>query len=195
VTAYVPATTPALPVTLADFKAHLKVDPTDTEEDVLREAALAGAVDEVNGRAGRLNRVLLTQEWTLYVDRPERARFLIDLGPVQEVTEVAHLVDGEWTVVPAADYIVQPINARRAVVVKKAGTGGWPRADAIESAWRITYTAGYGDTAADVPPAILSAIRILATDLFENRDATIDAKQVTNPTVDRLLALHRLQSF
>ena len=53
---------PTVPcVSTADAKAHLRVD--DGEEDALIEAAVAAAVQHLDGYGGILGRALMQQDW------------------------------------------------------------------------------------------------------------------------------------
>jgi uncharacterized phiE125 gp8 family phage protein len=170
------AATP-LPVTLAEAKQHLKLEPTDTEQDDLVEGLLVAAVESLDGRDGLLNRALLTQAWEAYADRPQPDdSFVVGLGPDPAVSRLERLVDGAWTEVPAGDYVVRPIARRRAAIIPAAGKS-WPAADDVPSAWKITFQAGFGPTSDHVPAPIKAAIKIALSDLFEGREGG------QNPTV------------
>lgn len=176
------------PVSLEEARAHLRLEPGDTGQDAEVEAAIAGAVDHLDGRTGLLGRPMVTQTWEVLAAGPCGGEFVIELGSVQSIDKVERRASGAWVEVPADIYATFPRPGGRTAVVARLG---WPGSDPDEIAWRITLTAGYG--AADaVPAALKAAVKILATDLFENRDAKTLANLVENPTVTRLISPHRL---
>ena len=60
----------------------------------------------------------------------------------------------------------------------------------------VTWTAGYGDTAADVPQGIVAAGLLLVTDLYEHRSAQeVGVSIASNPAVERLLFKRRVGRF
>lgn len=199
---YVRTTPPVtLPVTLSDVKAHLRREAGDTAEDTLLSAYLAAAVEHLDGPSGELHACLLTQGWTAYTDAPVAigrvgpygpAGFRIDLGPVQTdlTIGVEYRSGSAWLAVSPSIFTVRPDTLGGALIVTVPGTS-WPVADRIPNAWRLSFTAGYGDDPEDVPAPIRAAILLTVADLDGNRDGKIGANLVTNPTVARLLAPYR----
>ena len=182
-------------VDMARARRHLRLDESDTdavETDLIADA-VAAAAGHLDGRTGILNRALLTQTWQVTGWRPGRCPrglglgFVLDLAPIQAVTTVEVLDGGAYTALPAATWRMVRLPGERVAVLPAPDTA-WPSVDLDPEAWRITFRAGYGDTADALPAPIRSALLLMVSDLFDNRDGKIQANLVDNPTVDRLLA-------
>lgn len=182
-------------IDLARARRHLRIDEEDTDEietDLITDA-IATATGHVDGRTGILNRALLTQTWQVTAARPGRCLpgwgpgFVIDLAPVQAITKIEVLQDGQYVALPGTAWRTVRLTAERLGVMPARGMS-WSAVDVDPEAWRITFRAGYGDTGDTVPAPIRSALLLMVSDLFDNRDGKIQANLVENPTVDRLLA-------
>lgn len=200
---YVRSAAPAdLPVSLAEVKQHLRREADDTGEDLVIDAYLQAAIAHLDGRDGELGRCLLTQAWSAYADRPDVVSFSspshgalgfrLDLPPVRTTAPigVSHRSAGQWIAIDPATWIVLPASDGRATLSLGPGRS-WPAADPVPSAWRIDFTAGYGDEPADVPAPIRAAILLLAADMYGERSTKVSANLVANPTLDRLLGPYR----
>ena len=187
-----------VPVSRARACKHLRIDALDLDEieGDLVDGAIAAAVEHLDGRTGILGRALLTQTWQATTDRPERNAlgsmpgFVLDLPPVQAVTKVERRVGNLYQEVAAGDWESFALPEERLAVVAAGGLS-WPAADLHPAAWRITFRTGYGAAGDAVPAPILSAILLMVSDLYDNRDGKIAANMVDNPTVDRLLDTFR----
>jgi len=137
---------PAL--SLSTAKAHLRVDHTG--DDTLIQALIDSAEQLAQHITGRTlveaERVHRAESFGLGVRLPG--------APVSAVTLVKYLdTAGAELTLASGQYVLQTGDDRPELVPAFGVT--WPavqpgRADAV----RITYTAGYGDTEADVPAAI-----------------------------------------
>ena len=157
-------TAPALePVTLADAKAHLRLDTDD--DDQLLTAAIVAARVHVEALTRRL---LIEQGWRVYLDQWPRKR-IVRLSPAPLIAVDAVTVydaNGDPTVVAADDYEVDTVavpgrlvlSGSAPVVVGKAVNG-------IE----IDVTAGYGPSSVDVPAPLRQAIMMLTAHWYEHR--------------------------
>jgi uncharacterized phiE125 gp8 family phage protein len=158
-------TPPAVePVSLADAKAHLKIDTTD--DDALIARVIAAARARAEWHTGR---ALVTQSWTLWLDCwPLAGTIEIPLPPLQSVTAVTtYARDDSAAVLSAALYTVDAASAPARLALKP---GAAPPTDlrAINGIG-IAFTAGYGDSADDVPALLTQAILSLVAFLYENR--------------------------
>lgn len=180
--------TPAL--TLAQAKDHLRVDQDDTSFDNVLTLLLAAAQAHV---AAMLGRSLITQTWQATFAAPDwLGRLQLDAWfPLQSVLSVQILVAGVYAIQDPSTWVYrqqQPGSGIVRPLAPPAGAGKWPAADIDEAAFKLTYRAGYGDTAASIPPPILAAILLVLGDLFTNRDAVRLSNVQDNPAVQRLLA-------
>jgi uncharacterized phiE125 gp8 family phage protein len=178
-------------MTLAQLKAHLRVS-TSAEDDLLASylAAARNVVEEHTRRA------LISQTWALTLDRwpdsrdslrlhnPVVRRFAgraIELPrpPLQSVTSISYLrsADGVSAILDAGHYDVDTSGLLGRVVLRSGKS--WPDLADAPSAITITYVAGYGATAADVPPRLLAAIRWMVAHLYEVR-APVNIGNIVN---------------
>ena len=148
------------PVTLAEAKAHLKVDTTD--DDALITALIAAARARAEWHTGR---ALVTQSWTLWLDAwPEV--IAIPLPPLQAVASVTtYGRDDAAHVLDSASYFVDAASGRIALNEGHAPPTDLRRLNAVA----VAFTAGYGDAEADVPALLKEAILELIAFLYENR--------------------------
>lgn len=173
------------PVSLEELKAHVRVEFDD--DDALLQACLDAAVSHLDGWSGALGRALVTQTW-----RFDYGAFFdalrIDLDPVQSVSVTyVDSLGAVQTLAPASYHLVR--DAAGPVIVPSDGAS-WPTTAIRPDAVRVSAVCGYGDPAA-VPGAIKAAIKLIAGDLYANREAQQAATLTVNGTVQALLAPFR----
>lgn len=183
------------PITLAEAKAHLRVDHAD--EDGLISMLIASA----RKTAERwLRRALITQTLraTIEIQRPVSTPLTGPLGrvktslkiprpPLQAVTMVEiETAPGVWEPVAPDDYVVDE-DAEPAVIRPAYGVWGSNRV-------RVTYVAGYGDNESDVPAPIRQGMLLLIGDWYQYREETIveDTAQRLRTGVQSLWAPYRI---
>jgi len=152
------------PVTLAEAKAHLRVDHTD--EDDLITALVGSATGQLDGWSGILGRCLITQTWRQ--DMPSFCSVRLPFPNVQSVTVAYTDTDGSAQTLAASSYHL--VNDAIGGAVVLADGASWPDTDPTPDAVRITLVAGYG-LAADVPAPIKAAILLHIGHLYANREA------------------------
>ncbi|RYC26840.1 head-tail connector protein [Ciceribacter ferrooxidans] len=159
----------AEPLTLAEVKAHLRLD--DAGEDGLLAGLVTVAREHLERQTGLM---LITQTHRLYCDAwPAGGVIQIDRGPVQAIESVTvydgdgnplhvslqdHLLDGESR--PARLWLRDPPAPGRAL-------------NGIE----IDFRAGFGDTGADVPDTLKRAMLMHVALMFCYRGAVAPADQ------------------
>ncbi|HZP20087.1 MAG TPA: head-tail connector protein [Bauldia sp.] len=159
-------TGPALePVSLAEAKAHLRLDTDD--DDQLVTAAIAAARVHVEAAT---RRALIEQEWRVYLDAwPKRRIVTIPVAPliaVDAVTVFDHT--GDPVPVDAGDYEVDTVSVPGRLVLSSPLPVIVGRAvNGIE----IDVTAGYGPSSVDVPAALRQAVMMLVAHWYEHRGA------------------------
>jgi uncharacterized phiE125 gp8 family phage protein len=154
----------AEPISVAEAKAHLRVDADD--EDALTGSLIVAArmlVERTMGLA------LVTQGWSYFLDHwPERGCIALPLLPVQTVSAVTvHGDDGGATVLDAESYAVDVLSAPARLVLTATPPSMVTRAF---NAFEVAFTAGYGDAGSDVPQPIRQAILLLVAHWFEGRE-------------------------
>jgi uncharacterized phiE125 gp8 family phage protein len=155
---------PALePVSLADAKAHLRLDGDD--DDGFVTAAIVAARVHVEALTRRM---LIEQDWRVYLDDWPRKRIVtIPVAPLIAVAAVTvYDADGNPVVVDPDDYEVDPISVPGRLIVATPMPKAVGRAvNGIE----IDVTAGYGASSVDVPSPLRQAVMILVAHWYEHR--------------------------
>jgi uncharacterized phiE125 gp8 family phage protein len=180
---------PLEPVTVAEAKAHLRVDGTD--EDTLIASLILTSRLHLETALGL---ALITQSWRLLLDRWPPAKDLeMPLRPLQSIEEVRVLpADGDPTVIDAANYLadaasVPPRLVRTGVI--------WPQPGRVANGVEIDFTAGYGAAPEDVPAPLRQALLLLIAHWYENREpiAVGSPETIVPGPVSELLQPYRLQ--
>jgi uncharacterized phiE125 gp8 family phage protein len=182
------------PVTLAEAKAHLRVD--DTADDALVNALIVAARQQVEGWT---NRALVTQDWELSSDSfprfcdnqwifDERATecdtIRLPLGNLDEDTVEITYVDVTGVTRTLAPSLYQIDAASEPARLIPAYASYWPIVRCPQlNAVTVAFTAGYG-TAADVPQSIKQAILLLIGHLYENRTETAEMPKAVGALLD-----------
>jgi uncharacterized phiE125 gp8 family phage protein len=159
------------PVSLSEAKAHLRVDSND--EDAFISALIEAAVSHVDGQ-GQLGRAMITQDWAQYENQsPGWVR--LTMGPFQSLVSVEYYdADGVLQSATLSDFETRL--DRDFVICKPKENKTWPNADTRQDAIKITYRAGFGSSASDVPAGIKHALLLLIGHWYENRMAVSDLK-------------------
>lgn len=179
------------PVTLAEAKAHLRVDID--AEDALIASWIIAARQAVEGETGRF---LMPQDWELRLPA-----FPCGYQPItvprpplsSALTLKTVAADGTETTLETTEYQVDAPTgpfAQAGAVWPAAGTC-WPITDCeVRGAVRLRFRAGYAS--ADAVPAPLRAAILLAVgDLYANREQASAANVSDNPAFARLVAPYR----
>lgn len=152
------------PLTLADVKAHLRIDSTN--EDVLLSSLLLTSRLHIESV---LSIALITQSWMMVTDKWPAADWLdIPMSPLQAVGQVRVKTSASASVVvPSASYSIDVTSKPpRLVWTNTARTEPGITAGGIE----IDFTAGFGATEASVPAPLKHALLLLIAHWYEHRD-------------------------
>lgn len=168
--AFAPVRTVA-PVTailsLADAKAHLHLEGSD--EDAYIEGLVAAATSHLDGYAGILGQALITQTWRQRFDQfPKSDAIRLPVGPLLAVSSISYF-DTAGAAQSFTDYLTTSDEVGPMVVLKDDAR--WPSTATRPDAVTVTWTAGFGAAASDVPQAIPLAAKMLVAHWHANREA------------------------
>ncbi len=177
----------ALPVTVEELKAHLRLEGVPDFDVTLAELvqAATGQIEQ------RLARALVTRTLLLRLDAFP-AVIELPVCPVRSVESIAYL-DGSGTSrpLPADAFRVYGLGGEAPSVIKPAAGARWPATADRPDAVSITFVAGMGNPE-DVPSEIRAAIRMYAGSLFENREASTPTAMIPVPEgVEDVITAHR----
>jgi uncharacterized phiE125 gp8 family phage protein len=176
-------------VTTADMKAYLKVDTS--ADDTLIAAMVSAGTRYLENYLGR---ALLNKTVTETHDRFPVGTAPIELrvSPATAITSVTYLdTDGTTTTTWSTDnYALDNTSSlgRARLILKQSAF--YPSVSDRLSAVTITYTAGYGATAASVPEDIVNALKILVAGLYQTREPVIRERPTT---VENLVQPYRIE--
>jgi uncharacterized phiE125 gp8 family phage protein len=114
------------------------------------------------------------------------------MPPLQEVVSVQYL-DGAGALQTLSADTYKVSTHRRPGRVWLASGKSWPGTKDEREAVTITFKAGFGDTAADVPPNLIHAMRMLCAHYDRNREAVLAARPPVVPEgVETLISGERI---
>lgn len=160
-----PAVTPIACVGLSAIKAHLRVASELTDEDDLIAAYVAAAWEFAEALTWRQ---LLTATLRLTLPAWE-CPLLLPKPPLVSVESVKYYdAENELQTWDAANYRVHTTAGVSEIhpVYGVSFPSLYPRGDAVQ----VEYVAGYGEAAADMPPSLLHAVKLLVGQYYEHRE-------------------------
>jgi uncharacterized phiE125 gp8 family phage protein len=175
------------PVTLAEAKNWLKV--IGTTDDSLITMLIESTRQTLEDR---LDLKFITQTVVQKIDKwpAHSVEFNLETYPVQSVTSIEYKT-GTGTATFSTDQYTADTTRQPARIYLNEGAT-WPTLKAEQEAVSITFVAGYGDTADDVPVKLKQLLLHLLAYAYENRMNPIN-ERVTY--IDKLVHLHRNFTF
>jgi uncharacterized phiE125 gp8 family phage protein len=167
----------ALPVSVIELKDHTNLDGVEGK-DALIATYIQAATDMVEQYTGL---GLITQSWEQRFSAFDSTRGLTlarrplryDVGSPSEPAVSISYLDGDAALQPLdrGVYTVSGVGWDKEPAVLRLGYGqAWPVTYSHPETIRVTYTVGFGDTAASVPPLIRHAIMLAAATMFGFRE-------------------------
>ncbi len=178
------------PITLAEARAHLRVD--DTSEDDYITALITVAREHAEALT---DRQFITATYALRLDDfPRRSSDVILLPRPRliAVSSIAYLDGSNVAQTLAADQYQVDASSEPGRIVP-AYSLAWPSVYPVMNPVTITFTAGYGAATA-VPKAIKQAILMTVAHFFENREPVVIGTITSDVpmTVKALLGPYRI---
>ena len=173
----------AEPVSVSEVKQYLRVDGS-SDDDLLTDMIVAarGMAEEYLRRSLITQTVKLTMDWfprrengdwwdgvreiAISELSHEEDYIKLPMAPIQSISSIVTYSDGnQASTFSASNYRLDAAGAR---VMLNDGQV-WPSDLRARQAVEITYVAGYGDEASDVPAAIRQAIMQMVNSLYNSR--------------------------
>lgn len=187
-------TPPAVPLlTLDEVRQHVKRD--DDDDDAVLEGLIAVAMGRLDGPRSILGRCLVNQtvadSWSAF---PIGAVLPVALAPIVSVVSISYY---------DADNAEQTFAGEKFTAHNRPGGGyvrlikneSWPATYERDDAVTVTYIAGYGAAAANVPAEIKHAAKMLIGDWYFNRETSTIGEAPMPVGVMSLLRRFKRQSF
>lgn len=179
-------------VTLAEAKAHLRVDVAD--DDALISALITASRQEAEHKMGR---TLVETVWELQLDGfPADGCMRLHNPPVTAVTSVKYYDSANALQTLDPSYYVLDTASEPARLVLAYGKS-WPATYARPGAVQVRYTAGLpAAEKAKVPEVIKAWIKLRVGTLYEHREQIAAGVSIAEiPFVDHLLAPYKVWSL
>ena len=186
-------TAPVLwPVSLAEVKAHCRVDLND--DDALLETLLEAATEMAEQATGR---ALMTQTWELTLDafppssNTHSQAMVLTRVPVQSIVSLSYIDEAgvSQLMLPNA-YLLNNCDDFGFATVVPIFASLWP---SVARDVKLRFVAGYVDASA-VPASIKQWIKLQVAAMYDNREAETTGRgvQIKLGFVDALLNRYRV---
>lgn len=188
---------PVEPVSLAEAKAHIRVD--SEADDALIQGLIGTAREWVENH---LDRTLIRTQWQMRLDYFPHAITLprppfTPEEPLQAVAITYTDAMGSVVALPSSQYRV--LGDRTPAVVMPPYSGSWPSARYDSDSITVSWWAGYGPDQNAIPKSIKHAMLMLIGFWYENRmTLAVGAGITVTPlgfSVESLLASHKWGSY
>lgn len=159
----------AEPLTLAEMKAHMRLD--GDEEDALLTSLIKTAREHLERETGLC---LITQGWRLLLDAwPQSGAVTITKGPVRNIDAIqVYDFDGEPEDISSPDQLLDGQARPARLWLRNPQLPGRP-INGIE----IDFRAGYGDTPTEVPDTLKRAMSLHVAHMFAFRGVVTPEQQ------------------
>lgn len=158
----------AEPISLAQAKAHLRVDASD--EDALITALITSVRQHLEGVTSR---ALINQTLKAYFSQWPCEGFELPGSPLSSVTSIKYTnTDGDEATVASDQYDVD--TDATVGTVKLSEDGGWPTTSLRRNKPIVVeYVSGYDADGTLTPQPLIAAMKLHLGHLFENREQVV----------------------
>ena len=172
------------PVTVSELKTYARIDSATF--DTMLGGYITACRQAIEKHTGR---TLISTTYELYLDEfpAYNGESVLPYPPVQSISSIYYNQesDGVLTLLAASKYQTDLVSLYPRII--PAYDEDWPDTRDMMNAVKVTYVAGYGAAAANVPAPIKECIKAVATDLFEHPEANIEFVLQENKTYKFLL--------
>jgi len=175
------------PLSSEQARMQIGLDSADTSMDSMLTALITAAREYVEKYT---NRSLITATWVAYMDSFESWGIELYKLPISEITSIKYYDTNNDKQTLDSDLYVTDVISEPARIIPASGES-WPDTYDRPNAVEITFTSGYGTTAASVPKTIQAAMLMLIAHLEANRGD--EGFRTVPKTIDLLLTDYRLE--
>lgn len=158
------------PVSLADAKVHLRIPSAVTADDAYITALITVARQWVENYT---NRALITQtvDWTMddWPDLPVK----VPMSPLQSITSIKYYDTSDTEATWSSDNYAVDIASTPGRIDLAYGCSLPSTTLRDMNGVVIRFVAGFGTAAANVPPNIIHAIKLMLTHYYEYREPVL----------------------
>lgn len=180
------------PLTLAEAKAHMRVDISD--DDTLITSLLAAARQYAEQLTARS---FITQQWRFVFDsfyESDTSTIYLEKGPISAIDSITYVdMAGTTQTMASTDYVAD-LSGPLVRITPRFGKV-WPIALPQIGSAAVNFTAGYGAAAA-VPEGLKSWIKLRLGALYENREEALTGARIIVaelPYMDSLLDAYTIR--
>jgi len=157
------------PITVNELKTFARLSGT-AEDDLLE-----GFIKAIRGQMELyLRRALISQTWAISMDFWPSEVIQLPMPPLISVTSVVTIDEDDTETTYDSDNYYVHTNSIPGELVLKNGVTAPYNTDRYHGGYKITYTAGYGTAASDVPQLIREGIKLWTTLFYEDRITTAE---------------------
>ena len=160
-------------LSIADAKTHLRV--THSDDDGYIDNLVSAATTYIETVTGKQ---LINATYTYKLSGfPYDRELVLPVAPLQSVSSVQYEdSNGSTQTLSSSNYDVDADSEEPRIVL--VPTEYWPTTEANRHhAVTVTFIAGYGSAASDIPEDAVHACRLLVTHWYENREAVVDGRK------------------
>jgi uncharacterized phiE125 gp8 family phage protein len=174
------------PVSLAEAKAHLRVEHADADAEISALITTARTHLEL-----RTRRAFITQTWRLVRDGwPAEGRIAVLPAPLRALIAARIIMrDGSQRLIDLDRFAIDKAGAPAMLAFVPATM---PASDLPAAGIELDVEVGYGAAPADVPQPLRQAVRMLVAHWYENRGAIGDHSAMLPLSVNALIAPFRV---
>jgi len=179
------------PVTLVEAKNWARVDIT--EDDDLITSLIENATDQIQIVTGRQLVTATYDYFSSTWELNDKGILEIPLGNVASITSIKYKdSDNNLITWDASKY---EVNLKSQIAqIRPVSSESFPSLGDEFNSVEIRFTAGYG-AASSVPDRLKTAVYMMVSDAYENREQMTEIKLTENPAVNRILWNYRLRDF
>jgi uncharacterized phiE125 gp8 family phage protein len=151
------------PLTLAEAKLHCRIPESEKGHDEILVELVRSAREQVENDT---QQALLTQTFTLGIENfPGDGRIPVPMKPLQSVTSITYYDSGNSQQTLSSS--VYGVNTAERLIYREYNQS-WPSYTGKPGGIVVTFVAGYGDSAAEVPSILKHAMKLQISKWFEH---------------------------